>query len=431
MAVKISTLELENVKRIKAVQFEPSPNGLTIIGGKNNQGKTSVIDAIAWALGGNKFMPSNPHRDGSMTNPELKVTLSNGLIVERKGKNSDLKVTDPNGKRSGQTILNAFIEELALNVPKFINLPSKEKANYLLKIIGIGDKLKKMDEEEAELFSKRTWIGQEGRKKAAFAEKLVKYSDIGTQKISASDLIVRQQDILRRNGENAAKRNRVKEYQKEVEDLTRSCDELTTRLKEMQAKKEAAIRDLEIAQTDALDLYDESTAEIEEEIKKIELTNHKIDENIRKQQAEQEAEALRTEYTGLTEQIENIRADRIALLNSAPLPLPELTVEKGEILYKGKQWDGMSGSDQLKVATAIVRKLNPECGFVLLDKLEQMDLETLHEFGEWLEAEGMQAIATRVSTGDECSIIIEDGYIKGQKPEYVEKKKEEWSGNEW
>ena len=75
----------------------------------------------------------------------------------------------------------------------------------------------------------------------------------------------------------------------------------------------------------------------------------------------------------------------------------------------------MSGSEQLKVATAIVRKLNPECGFVLMDKLEQMDAKTLAEFGAWLEQEGLQVIATRVSTGGECSIIIEDGYIKPEE----------------
>ena len=57
-----------------------------------------------------------------------------------------------------------------------------------------------------------------------------------------------------------------------------------------------------------------------------------------------------------------------------------------------------------------MRKLKPECGFVLIDKLEQMDQLTLQEFGAWLEQEGLQAIATRVSTGDECSILIEDGY---------------------
>ena len=63
-------------------------------------------------------------------------------------------------------------------------------------------------------------------------------------------------------------------------------------------------------------------------------------------------------------------------------------------------------------------KLNPKCGFVLLDGLEAMDIDTLNEFGTWLEIEGMQAIATRVSTGDECSILIQDGYVVGENPQH-------------
>ena len=101
-------------------------------------------------------------------------------------------------------------------------------------------------------------------------------------------------------------------------------------------------------------------------------------------------------------------------------------VENGELTYNGHRWDSMSGSEQLKVSTAIVRKLNPNCGFVLIDKLEQMDTETLQDFGTWLEQEGLQAIATRVSTGGECSIIIEDGYVKGEVPQ-----KKEWKAGEF
>ena len=89
----------------------------------------------------------------------------------------------------------------------------------------------------------------------------------------------------------------------------------------------------------------------------------------------------------------------------------DLTVEKGELIYNGKAWDCMSASEQLRVSTAIVRKLKPECGFVLLDKLEQMDTETLEAFGSWLESENLQGIATRVSVGDECTVIIEDGTV--------------------
>ena len=85
MSVKINSLEFENVKKIKAVQLEPAKNGLTVIGGKNRQGKTSVLDAIAWALGGDKYKPSSPQREGSVVEPHLKITLDNGIVVERSG----------------------------------------------------------------------------------------------------------------------------------------------------------------------------------------------------------------------------------------------------------------------------------------------------------------------------------------------------------
>ena len=104
----------------------------------------------------------------------------------------------------------------------------------------------------------------------------------------------------------------------------------------------------------------------------------------------------------------------MALLADAKLPLDGLTVEKGELVYNGNAWDCMSGSDQLRVATAIVRALKPECGFVLVDKLEQFDPQTLQEFGAWAESQDLQIIGTRVSTGDECSIVIEDGYSSAQ-----------------
>ena len=117
--------------------------------------------------------------------------------------------------------------------------------------------------------------------------------------------------------------------------------------------------------------------------------------------------------TELTADIEQIRREKNDLLTNADLPLVDLSVDNGDLTYKGFKWDNMSGAEQLKVATAIVRKLSPRCGFVLIDKLEQMDKETMQEFGQWLELEGLQAIATRVSTSkDECSIIIEDGYVK-------------------
>ena len=156
---------------------------------------------------------------------------------------------------------------------------------------------------------------------------------------------------------------------------------------------------------------------MEADLQNIEETNRKVRANMDKARAEDEARQLAEQYKQLTENINALRAKRTALLNGADLPLPGLGVDDGRLTYNGHQWNDMSGSDQLRVATAIVRKLNPNCGFVLLDKLEQMDLRTLQEFGAWLEGEGLQAIATRVSTGGECQIIIEDGRVHGQETE--------------
>ena len=419
MAIKINSLEVENVKRIKAVKIEPSINGLIVIGGNNNQGKTSVLDSIAWALGGDRFRPSQAQREGSILPPSLHVELSNGIVVERKGKNSDLKVIDPTGRKGGQQLLNEFTEALALDLPKFMNASNKEKAQTLLQIIGVGNKLYELEKQETELYNKRHAIGQIAEQKQKFADEMVSYPDVPKEPVSASDLIKQQQDILARNGENQRKRAQAARLRAEAEALEQKISETNKQLTELMKAQEVLERDLRVAELSAEALRDESTEELETNLREIEMLNIKIRSNLDKEKASEEAKMFKDNYGALSDELNEVRKQKTELLNNAELPLPGLSVEEGELTYNGFKWDNLSGSDQLRVATAIVRKLNPKCGFVLLDKLEQMDVNTLNNFGAWLEQEGLQAIATRVSTGDECSIIIEDGYSKGSgEPRY-------------
>lgn len=411
MTVKINKLEIENVKRVKAVTIEPTSNGLTILGGNNNQGKTSVLDAIAWALGGNKYKPSKPARDGSMNPPTLRLELSNGLIVERKGKNSDLKVTDPSGQKAGQQLLDSFVEELALNLPKFIESSAKDKANTLLQIIGVGEKLWELDRKEERLYNERRTIGQIADQKKKYAAEQPQYPEAPNELVSIADLIHEQQEILARNGENARKRQNRENIVNEMHLSEARLKQLREQLAQEEAVHDKLMGDYVEANKSIEDLVDESTEEIENSIANIEEINRKVRANLDKEKAEEDAKQYGSQYDKLTKEIQDVRDERTSLLDSADLPLPGLSVEDGELVFEGQKWDNMSGSQQLRVATAIVRKLKPECGFVLLDKLEQMDIPTLTEFGKWLESEGLQAIATRVSSGEECQIIIEDGYV--------------------
>lgn len=420
--IKINNFEIENVKRVKAVSLEPTQNGLTVIGGKNSQGKTSVLDSIAWCLGGDKFKPSQPTREGSVIPPHLRVELSNGIVVERNGNNSTLKVIDSNGNKGGQQLLNEFIEQLALNLPKFMNQTNKEKAATLLKIIGVGDTLYSLEDEEKRLYNQRHAIGQIADQKTKFAKEMITYPNIPNEPISATSLILQQQQILAKNGENQRKRDAAARLQSEYVLLDSKIKSITQELEKLTEERSRLEADLETAAKTASELMDESTAEIEKSINDIDNLNTKIRANLEKEKAEMDAEGYRKQYDELTEAIEKIRQSKTDLLNSADLPLEGLSVQDGELTYKGFKWDNMSASEQLKVATAIIRKLNPNCGFVLIDKLEQMDLETLKDFGSWLESQNLQAIATRVSTGEECSIIIEDGYAKAteERPKYKE-----------
>lgn len=438
--VKISSLELENVKRIRAVQIVPSKDGLTVIGGRNGQGKTSVLDAIAWALGGNKMKPNNPNRDGGATPAKLHVELSNGIVVERRGKNGTLYVTDQTGMKGTQKLLDEFLSQLALDLPKFLGGTDKDRTTALLQTLGIDDQLAALDGQIRSTYQERQLVGQDAKRLRAHADKLPQHADVPAEPVSVAELVRQQQEILARNGENQRKRENVSRLEWECQSTRQNIEHIDQSIKAAQAQLDEYVRDtqerinrmmsehedqkkrlskqlgdLETARKTVEQLVDESTAEIEQSIADIESVNARVADNQRKAEAVAVATEREQEYADMTATVESLRDQRVALLDGAPLPLEGLSVdEEGRLTYLGQTWGDMSSSEQLRVATAIVRATKPDCGFVLLDKLEQMDTQTLSEFGAWAQDEGLQVIGTRVGTGDECTIVIEDGRVEGQ-----------------
>ena len=453
--MKIASLQISDVKRVRAVSIEPKASGVTVIGGRNGQGKTSVLSAIMYALGGERYRPGNFKREGSLEDGYIKVTFDNGIIAERKGKNAALRVVDPTGKRAGQELLKEFVSQFAIDLPKFMNADDREKANILLRIIGLEDELMALDAEETAKYEERTLVGREADRERKFCEEMPFHPDVPEQEVSAADLLAEQQAIMARNAGKIAARDKVEQSRRTFEDLVvrkiRLVEQraaLSTRLAEQKAELEAQIRKMEetyvrqdaafdeqiaamelqterlaeeIADTEQGDFALESTEDIERRIRECEAVNAKVRDNAMRKRKLESANAKQNEYDGLTQEIEDCRRRRKALLDGADLPYPGLSVQNGILYLNGKAWDSCSGSEQLIVGCAVARKINPNCGFVLMDKLEQFDLETLERFDSWCEKENLQTIATRVSTGPECEIIIEDGCVAGQPMPEIEK----------
>jgi len=147
--------------------------------------------------------------------------------------------------------LNSFVEQFALDLPRFLTQSSKEKASTLLKIIGVGDTLYQLEHKEHSLYDQRTAIGRIADQKSKFAKEMPVYANVPAEPVSASELIRQQQDILARNGENQRKRDQKEYYEKQLE-LAKSAYERA------KASYEAAVNNFKLASLDAQDLVDES-----------------------------------------------------------------------------------------------------------------------------------------------------------------------------
>lgn len=417
--VKITSLELENVKKVRAVRLSPSESGLTVIGGGNRAGKTSVLDGICYALGGEKFRPSDLQNSEGLNPARMEVRLSNGLVVVREGKNAALKVTDPEGRKSGQTLLDGFVSAFALNLPAFMQAKTADKAKALLDTLGIGEKLLELDREERKWYDERTVAGRIADSKAKHAKELPEFADVPEEPLSSADLTREMTETLAFNARQKALRDNIDKLKDAYETENGRLRMMEQRLRELQdqidvQKKRVgdAYHEYNVASSVTIS-PDQDTSGIQKKLDELEEINVKVRQNAEKANAMDEAKHAAEERDALSAKVEEVRSRRAALLKSASMPLDGLDVVDGELVYNGRKWDCMSTMEQMKVSVAVCRAMKPECGFCLVDRLESFDLHELGEFAAWAEAEGLQVIGTRVSDGGECTVVIEDGTVKG------------------
>ena len=224
--MKLRALDCSDFKRIKAIHLEFNENGFTIIGGNNKQGKTSSIEAILWALGGEAYRPINFKREGSIEDGFIRLTFDDGMIVERSGKNAALKVIDSTGRKQGQNLLNALISKIAIDLPRFLNAPDSEKARVLLDLLGIGDQLKALDEQEQDKYQERTLIGRQCDQKEKAAQEMAYYADVPETEVSSLELTQRLGEVMKRNAAVRASLERIEANKAELGKLVERGEKL-------------------------------------------------------------------------------------------------------------------------------------------------------------------------------------------------------------
>lgn len=482
--MKVKRFTMENVKAVNLFDYEFPDKGVISLGGGNNQGKTSILNGMQYAVGGESFRPTNFKKDGSEGEPLLRMEFTNGIVAQRIGESADLKVYDETGKLSRQKLLDQYISKFALDLPRFLNGTDKERADILLKALHIEDKVNALDEAIESEYTDRTIIGRIRDQKKKAGKEMPFHEDVGETELSPSDILARMQEVNVRNakilaakqeldrnnadlvrlvgagekidtalsnvdGETKAlcdkvdedlanKITAIKEQIKKLQDsivsnrefaeshkaqIIKSAEANKAALASQKAENDKAVDALteKIAAAEMQDFSLEDTSSFQRELDALEDTNIKIRENIARAKVLQEANDQSLKYDEKTAVIEDLRKQKDALLQGAGLPYPGLSVENKVVTLNGKAWDCMSESMKIRVGCAIVMRINPSCKFMYVDKLEQLDKESMAALNQFAVDHDLQIIGTRVTDNPEdCTVIIKNGYIEGMENHMAE-----------
>ncbi len=415
--MKIISLTSENIKRLHAVQIEPD-GSLVIIGGRNEQGKTSVLDSIEYCLGGTDSVPTMPIRKGE---DKAKIVADLGdLTVTRTftSKGSRLVVANKDGSmhRTPQAILDSLTGRLSFDPLEFSRMKPDQQVATLKSLVGLD--FSGFDREREKNYNDRTAINREIKALQVKIDAIPR-QEAPEEEISVSNLVA---ELDRRQKVNQAN-------EKERQSLKRMEDTLTAQadgLQKLKAKILELQNELNKAETQYRERYafiedltkrieatkDENTISIQSQIVEAEQTNTMVRSNKKRDELQGMLELKQMEATAFTQRIDDIETEKASQLGSAKFPIPELGFTENGVTYKGIPFDQCSSAEQLRVSVAMGLALNPKLKVLLIRDGSLLDEDNLALIAKMAGEAGGQVWLERVTQGKEASVIIEDGMVK-------------------
>lgn len=419
--MKILKFQAENIKRLVAVEISPDGN-LVEITGKNGQGKTSVLDAILWALAGNKVVQSRPVRDGA-DRGHVRLDLGEYIVTKKfkvkEGGDCTISLTVENrdGAKysSPQDLLNKFLGDLSFDPLAFSRMKPRDQVAALQALVPGYDFSDAANRAE-KLRSERTDVNRRARDLEGRIGGIIIPDGEPAERVSVEGLVVQLQQAIDHNNKVTESQNRATSLGREIDALTAMIaskrDEIA-RLKEEIKHHELAIEELR-DESDWIEVEDLVDIEpIRAQIAAAETTNAKavrVEEKKRLLEEKAEAEAL---STALTKKIKDIAAASAKAVANANLPVEGLALTDEAVLLNGQPFDQASDAEQLRASIAIAGAINPTLRVIRVRDGSLLDGDSWKLLADYAEKNDIQIWAEVVDSDRPSAVIIHDGRVAG------------------
>ncbi len=406
----ILELRVENLKRLRAVQITPDGD-LVVLSGQNGAGKSSVLDAIAMALGGGSQIPAEPIRRGA---DRAEVVVDLGEIIVRRtftaAGGGQLVVSNREGARfqSPQSMLDALVGRLSFDPLAFAREKPARQAEILRELVGLD--LAPLDAKRAELYAERTAVNKRAASLRARFEAMPKH-EAPEEPVDVGELAEQLKAAQLQNQENA----------RQLAALVSARDTLATRqnrVATLRAELAKAVRSsaeaVQNLEAKTANMVEANTAALLEQIRGAESINRLVRENHQRAAVAGEHALVERQAGALTQEIEAIDQKKADAIAAARMPVPGLGFgADGVVTLNGLPLDQASAAERLRVSVAIGLAMNPRLRVLLIRDASLLDRESMRQVAEMAKAAGAQLWVERVEVDDQTTVLIEDGQVAG------------------
>lgn len=454
--MKIIKLSSENVKRLVAVSITPDGNIITI-GGKNGAGKTSVLDSIAYALGGAGLVPSEPIRRGE-TSAKIEVDLGD-IVVTRKFRRpvsswgcetplhakhghagahdascgpmfgeatSTLEVTSKDGAKypSPQSMLDKLLGKLSFDPLAFSRETPKQQRETLRSLAGID--VSEFDREKADALARRKRVQSKLTEAEVRFKGMTFYMNVPAEEISSDEISKSMLEAERLRSAAQDAQRTADRFEANITACTRTIDDLDERIalltrsleeaKKHRAQYEDERKASQMNFADAKSALDRATkaipdvSELQKKLEETEETNRRVRANRAHDAARDTVKALEVELESETSAVDGAEAKKRQALEAAKYPIPGLGLSDDGVTWNGLPFEQASTAEQLRVSVAMGLAMNPALRVLLVRDGNALDSDSMKLMAEMAAQADAQVWVERVAeTKDGVTVMIQDG----------------------